>query len=317
MSTKPLVIVESPSKAGTIEKYLGGEYEVLASVGHIKDLPDKELAVDIERDFHSTWIVPPRKKAVVQRLKEAAQKADAIYLATDPDREGEAIAAHVAAELPDKPHYRVRFHEITRKAVQEALAHPEEIDEHLVNAQLARRVLDRLVGYLISPQLWRTLRSWLKLDQDSGLSAGRVQSATLRLLVDRERERLRFRTARFFDLEATLQAGAKDSFTATLIQVGGKRVATGKDFDAQTGRPKSSQVVVLNETDAQALQARLLPLPWTLDRKEVQPKSVRPRPPYTTSTLQQDAARRFGSSARVMRLAQQLYEAGFISYMRT
>ncbi|NOZ75724.1 MAG: type I DNA topoisomerase [FCB group bacterium] len=316
MDTKPLLIVESPSKARTIEKYLGGEYRVLASVGHIKDLPKRGKAVDIENNFETQWVVLPDKKGFVKELKKSARESGSVFIATDPDREGEAIAAHIASEIPDVKPLRVRFNEITPKAIREALESPASIDDHLVEAQLARRILDRLVGYEVSPILWPTLGKSIRWVKEK-FSAGRVQSTTLRLVVERERERMRFRKSQYFDLAADLETDDQQKFTATLNRVDDVRIAEGKDFDANTGELKNTKVKLLSETDAQALKSEIEPGPWIVDVKETKPKLVRPKPPYTTSTLQQAAVRRFGSSRRVMRIAQTLYEAGFISYMRT
>ncbi|MFQ6615114.1 MAG: type I DNA topoisomerase, partial [Fidelibacterota bacterium] len=316
MNTKPLLIVESPSKARTIEKYLGGEYRVLASVGHIKDLPRRGKAVDIENNFATRWEVLPDKKGFVKELKKTARESGAVFIATDPDREGEAIAAHIASEIPDVKPQRVRFNEITPKAIREALQTPSSIDTHLVEAQLARRILDRLVGYEVSPVLWPTLGKSIRWVKEK-FSAGRVQSTTLRLVVERERERMRFRQAQYFDLSVDLETKDAQRFTATLSRVDDIRIAEGKDFDSTTGALKKVRVKLLMESDAQALKEEIKPGPWIVDLKETRPKQVRPKPPFTTSTLQQAAVRRFGSSRRVMRIAQTLYEAGYISYMRT
>ena len=316
MSAKPLLIVESPSKARTIEKYLGGEYTVKASVGHVKDLPKKEFGIDLENDFKSTWTVLPDKRSFFKELKQAAREAGTVYIATDPDREGEAIAAHIAAEISDLNPHRVRFNEITPQAIKEALNASTTVDENLVEAQMARRLVDRMVGYQVSPKLWRTLGKnivWVK----GSLSAGRVQSTTLRLVVERERERMRFRKANYFDMEAQLATGAHETFKATLSRVDDQKIADGKDFDSKTGMLKSNKALHLDKQAADTLKTEIESGPWEVKEKDTKPKTVNPKPPYTTSTLQQDGVRRFGSAKKVMRLAQTLYESGFISYMRT
>jgi DNA topoisomerase-1 len=302
-----LVIVESPAKARTLAGILGPSYEITASVGHVRDLPRSKLGVDVDKEFEPQYVVPREKADVVKKIKEAAGRADTIYLATDPDREGEAISWHLveAAGLEGRPHQRVVFHEITPTAIQEAFNHPRDIDFALVNAQQARRVLDRLVGYKISPLLWRKVRR--------GLSAGRVQSAAQRMIVDREREILDFQAKEYWTIDALLQKAAEPNsanFTARLRgQTGKRNFEIGSTEEAQriAGLLRQSAFVV----------------------KSVRRRDVhrRPAPPFTTSTLQQEASRRFGFTARrTMALAQQLYEGielrgsnrvGLITYMRT
>ena len=302
---KGLVIVESPAKAKTVSKMLGGHYSVKASIGHVRDLPKSRLGVDVERRFAPKYLVPKEKKAVVREIREAAIKASSVYLATDPDREGEAISWHLvqAAELDAKPLKRVVFHEITKEAVAEAFRHPRDIDMDLVNAQQARRILDRLVGYKISPLLWQKVRR--------GLSAGRVQSATLRMVVDREREIDGFVSQEYWSIDAELRKMVgRESFRATLLGfVDGTKLGIGNKQEAE------GIVTELRGANYAVAQVR---------KKEV---SRQPAPPFTTSTLQQEAWRKLRFAAkRTMAVAQQLYEGlpvgdegsvGLITYMRT
>ncbi len=331
---KPLVIVESPAKARTLTRFLGDRYRVEASYGHVRDLPESaaevpkeikgkswgRLGVDTDGEFTPYYVVPADKKKYVQLLKAALKDASEVILATDPDREGESISWHLKQVL--KPKVRVRrivFHEITEDAINEALreAH-EDVDENLVRAQESRRILDRLYGYTLSPVLWKKVQT--------GLSAGRVQSVAVRLIVEREEERMAFRTASYWDLEAKIRADDRE-FTATLVRVGQDRVATGKDFDAK-GQLTGKGVRVLDEADSRALVTALSRnLPWKVTSVEEKPFSQRPAPPFTTSTLQQDANRKFGFSAeRTMQVAQRLFQGvdigggdleGLISYHRT
>lgn len=321
-----LVIVESPSKAKTIEKFLPSDYKVRASVGHIRDLPDNasqmpekyrkkpwaSLGVDIENDFEPFYVVKdPKKKKAIQELKKELKQAKALYLATDEDREGEAISWHLIEELrPKVEARRMVFHEITRSAIERALENTREIDQNLVHAQEARRILDRLVGYPLSLLVGKKIKY--------GLSAGRVQSVAVRLLVERERERRRFRVGSYWDLKAQLLK-QKDGFEAILREVDGKRIATGKDFDENTGRiAEGKDVLLLEESQAKKMVDRLKSQPWSVIEITENPYESRPRPPFITSTLQQEASRKLGLGARqTMRLAQQLYENGFITYMRT
>ena len=316
MSSKPILIVESPSKAKTISKYLGGEYEVMASVGHIKDLPKKELGVDVDNDFATVEDVLPDKKPFMKEFKSLAKKTDRIVIATDPDREGEAIAAHIASEVEASKLSRVQFTEITKEGVEEGMNNPREIDSDLVAARQTRRIIDRLVGYKVSRVLWSTLKKNMKFVKVS-LSAGRVQSSALRIIVERERLRQAFHSALYYDLKANLQT--KDNpFSATLIRVDGKRLATGKDFDPNTGQLKKHDALLLSKAQADELVKELKDGPWTIKDVEEKIKNSHPKPPFTTSTLQQEAARKLRSSARkTMRTAQRLYEQGFITYMRT
>jgi DNA topoisomerase-1 len=331
---KPLVIVESPAKARTLARFLGKGYQVEASYGHIRDLPESasevpkeikakswgRLGVDTDGDFTPYYVVSADKKKYVQALKTALKDASEVILATDPDREGESISWHLQQIL--KPKVKVRrivFHEITEEAIKAALAEAhEDVDENLVRAQESRRILDRLYGYTLSPVLWKKVQT--------GLSAGRVQSVAVRLIVEREEERLAFRTASYWDLEARVRAEDRE-FTATLVRVGDERVASGKDFDSR-GQLTGKNLRVLDEAQARAaVQALSRQLPWTVTSVEEKPFTQRPAPPFTTSTLQQEANRKFGfSSERTMQVAQRLFQGvdvgggdleGLISYHRT
>ena len=316
MSTKPLLIVESPSKAKTISKYLGGEYEVMACVGHIKDLPKKELGVDVDNDFSIIEDILPDKKAFMKEFKALAKKTTQIVVATDPDREGEAIAAHIASEVDKDKISRVQFTEITKEGVEEGMNDIKDIDEDLVEARTARRIIDRLVGYKVSRVLWSTLKKNMKFVEVS-LSAGRVQSSALKIIVERERLRQAFHSALYYDLKAEFQI-KNNSFNATLIRVDGERLATGKDFDPNTGQLKKDNVLLLSKAQADELVKELTNGNWVVSDVEEKIKNSNPKPPFTTSTLQQEAARKLRSSARkTMRTAQRLYEKGFITYMRT
>lgn len=305
MAAKPLVIVESPAKAKTIGQFLGSNYRVMASVGHVVDLPSSGLCVDVENDFKLTYEVT--KKDVIADLRGALKDANELFLATDEDREGEAIAWHLKEQLkPKVPIKRMVFHEITKKAIGEAVNNSRSIDMGLVDAQEARRTLDRLYGYEVSPVLWRKVKG--------GLSAGRVQSPAIRLIVAREHERMRFRAASYWDLVA--RHGTSPRFDSTLTAVDGKKVATGKDFD-QSGKPQAG-VRWLNEADARGLAERLAGASFTVRSLETRPYRSSPKPPFMTSTLQQEGGRKLNMSAQtVMRVAQGLYERGYITYMRT
>ena len=304
---KPLVVVESPAKAKTISKFLGDTYDVRASIGHVTDLPSKGLAVDVDNGFKPTYELTDRGKQVVKELRAALKNASELYLATDEDREGEAISWHLVEQLkPKVPVKRMVFHEITASAIDHAVNHPRGIDYGLVDAAETRRILDRLYGYEVSPVLWRRV--------NRGLSAGRVQSPSIRLIVQRERERIAFVAAGYWDLELT--TATAPSFTATLVAVDGARVATGRDFDA-SGRA-SDQVVVIAEPRARALADGLADSDFQVRSVEEKPYRSRPQAPFMTSTLQQEGGRKLRlSSSQVMRLAQGLYERGYITYMRT
>jgi DNA topoisomerase-1 len=321
---KRLVIVESPAKAKTIASYLGPGYIVDSSLGHIRDLPrnakeipakykDKawsRLGVDVDNGFTPLYIVNPDRSAHVKKLKGYLAEVDELFLATDEDREGEAIAWHLLETLKPKiPVKRMVFHEITPQAIAEAAANPRELNQDLVDAQEGRRILDRLYGYEVSPVLWKKVMP--------RLSAGRVQSVATRLVVERERARMAFRAADYWDVTANLATDGDQAFKATLIALDGDRVATGKDFDAATGKAKGN-VVHLDEAGARGLARRLEGRDFTVLKVEKKPYRRRPYPPFITSTLQQEAGRKLRlSSAQVMRVAQRLYENGHITYMRT
>jgi DNA topoisomerase-1 len=324
-----LVIVESPAKARTIGGYLGDGFVVESSIGHIRDLPNNaadtpakikdkpwgRLAVDVENDFTPYYVVPRDKKSHISKLKSLLKDADELYLATDEDREGEAIAWHLLDELKPKniPVHRMVFHEITKAAILEAVENPRAINEDLVEAQEARRILDRLYGYEVSPVLWKKVMS--------GLSAGRVQSVATRLVVDRERERIRFRVASYWDLEATFDAGAKHGqrmFPGKLHSIDGTRVAQGSNFGQDGLLKAGADVVHLDRERAEALVTALTDTTYDVRSVESKPYKRSPYAPFRTTTLQQEASRKLGMSASVaMSVAQRLYENGFITYMRT
>ncbi|MDZ7679420.1 MAG: type I DNA topoisomerase [Acidimicrobiales bacterium] len=325
--SKPLVIVESPAKARTIGEILGDDYVVESSVGHIRDLPKNaaevpashkgeswaRLGIDVDNDFKPLYIVASQKKDVVKRLKGLLKDATELYLATDEDREGEAIAWHLLETLnPQVPVKRMVFHEITPDAIQHAIAEPRDLDRRLVDAQEARRLLDRLYGYEVSPVLWKKVMPQL--------SAGRVQSVATRVVVERERERMAFVAASYWDIEGTFAAAeAGDdapAFDATLVAVDGTRVATSKDFDS-TGT-LTGEAVALDEAGAHSLAEGLGDSDFTVRSVESRPYRRRPAAPFMTSTFQQEASRKLRlSSAQAMRAAQTLYEQGYITYMRT
>ena len=317
---KSLVIVESPAKARTIEGYLGSGYAVGSSVGHVRDLPDRAkdvpeahrkrfgaLGVDVNDGFEPYYVVDPGKKKIIADLKKRLADADELLLATDEDREGEAIAWHLVQVLkPKVPVRRMVFHEITKDAITRALEETRAIDDRLVDAQETRRILDRLYGYEVSPVLWKKVTR--------GLSAGRVQSVATRLVVQRERERMAFRSAEYWDLVATLDPGA---FEARLVALDGSRVALGKDF-SPTGELREEDVVLLDEEHAKALVTRLENASFAVRSVDERPYRRKPAAPFRTATLQQEASRKLRFSAQTtMRVAQKLYEAGYITYMRT
>ena len=322
-----LVIVESPAKAKTIAGYLGPGYVVESSIGHIRDLPKDasdvpaaikgekwgRLGVDVDNDFTPYYVVARDKKPQMTKLRTLLKEASELYLATDEDREGEAIAWHLQEELkPKVPVHRMVFHEITPQAIREAVEHPRALDLDLVEAQEARRILDRLYGYEVSPVLWKKVMS--------GLSAGRVQSVATRLVVDRERERMAFRSASYWDLDGTFDAGedhGERMFPARLQAVGGARVARGSDFDS-LGRLTTDGVVHVDRTRAQALVEALHDSTFEVRSVESRPYTRKPYAPFRTTTLQQEASRKLGFGAsRTMSVAQRLYENGYITYMRT
>ncbi|MBA3489700.1 MAG: type I DNA topoisomerase [Longispora sp.] len=321
-----LVIVESPAKAKTISSYLGAGYVVEASLGHVRDLPrgakdlpeefKKQpwayLGVNVDEDFAPVYVISPDRKKQITRLKALVKDATELYLATDEDREGEAIAWHLVETLkPKVPVKRMVFHEITKPAIQAAVSNPREINQALVDAQEARRILDRLYGYDVSAVLWKKVQR--------GLSAGRVQSIATRIVVERERHRMGFHSATYWDILAALVGAGKSGFNATFTALDGERLATGKDFDPATGQLRvGAQVVHLDEERVRDLASRLHGRDFVVDRVEEKPYRRRPYPPFITSTLQQEAARKLRfSSALTMRVAQRLYENGYITYMRT
>ena len=323
-----LVIVESPTKARTIGAYLPKDYVVLASMGHVRDLPSSaaeipkavreepwsRLGVDVESGFTPLYVLSPKRKDTIKQLKDALKKADELYIATDEDREGESIGWHLVEVLaPKVPIHRMVFHEITKEAIKRALEGTRQIDDHLVRAQETRRILDRLVGYTLSPLLWKKIAP--------KLSAGRVQSVAVRLLVERERERAAFVKGGYWDLSAELAKRPAEAgrFGAQLSHVGGTRVATGKDFDPDTGRvPEGKELLVLDEAAARQLRERLMDAAWRVAELETRRANRQPYPPFTTSTLQQEAGRKLHLSAReTMQVAQALYENGYITYHRT
>src|SRR4029079_13003064 len=292
---KPLVIVEAPAKAKTLGRFLGSKYRVEASYGHIRDLPESaaevpkeikekewgRLGVDVDQDFTPYYVVPADKRKQVAHLKTAIKDASELLLATDPDREGESISWHLTQVLkPKVPVSRIVFHEITEDAVKEALGNPSKVNEDLVRAQESRRILDRLYGYTLSPLLWKKVQT--------GLSAGRVQSVAVRLIVEREEERRAFRSSVYWDLEAMLRGEGRD-FIATLVRINAQRVASGKDCDAQTGVLKNQNVRLLDEATTTALvEAIRANVPWEVTSVEQKPGVERPAPPFTTSTLTRD-----------------------------
>ena len=318
MSNKSLLIVESPTKVKTIQQYLGSEYDVLSCVGHVKDLPKNDLGIDIENHFKIELSVLPDKKKFISELRKKSKTAERVLIATDPDREGEAIAAHLATEVPEEKIERVQFTEITEAGISEGINNIREIDEDLVAAQTARRVIDRLVGYKVSPVLWATLQSNMNFVK-TNLSAGRVQSAAVKIIVDRDRLRAKFIRSNFFDLRSELtKAGETNTFNATLRKIDGVKIASSNDFDSQTGELKNSDVLLLSESQADELVKELQSADWTVTDIKEKPRTSNPKPPFTTSTLQQEASRKLRSSARqTMSTAQKLYENGFITYMRT
>ncbi len=322
---KSLVIVESPAKARTISKFLGRDFTVEASIGHVRDLPQgakqipaeykgedwAHLGVNVNSDFDPVYIIPPGKTQQVRKLKGLLKEAKDLYLATDEDREGEAISWHLNELLrPKVPVHRLVFHEITKEAITDALEHPRSIDEALVKAQETRRIIDRLYGYEVSPLLWRKVRP--------KLSAGRVQSVAVRLIVERERQRMAFVSATYWDLLGKFAKQDQQAFQAELVSVDGRKIPSGKDFDAATGKIKDPSLLLLDEAGAAVLVERLGNAKFTVTALDDKPFTTKPYPPFTTSTLQQEANRKLGFTARrTMQAAQSLYENGHITYMRT
>lgn len=325
MPGKKLVIVESPTKAKTIRKFLGKEYIVESCMGHIRDLPrsakeipekiKKEkwasLGVNVDKNFEPIYCIPKDKLKVVKNLRDKLEEVDELYLATDEDREGESISWHLTEVLkPKVPFKRMVFHEITKEAIQKALKDTRKIDLNLVSAQEARRILDRLVGYTISPLLWKKVAY--------GLSAGRVQSVAVKLIVEREHERIKFKKAQYWGVLAVLDKSNLE-FESRILSIKGQRIATGKDFDGTTGKLTGGKdLIVLDEAKAKELATSLRSQKWVVSEVEEKPTTRKPYPPFITSTLQQEANRKLGLSSReAMQVAQKLYEQGFITYMRT
>jgi len=320
-----LVIVESPAKARTIARFLGSGVTVEASIGHVRDLPQgaKEvpdeyksedwayLGVNVHDEFKPVYVIPKGKKKQVAKLRKAIKQAADLYLATDEDREGEAISWHLCQLLkPKVPVHRLVFHEITEEAIQEALSNPRQIDEGLVRAQEARRILDRLYGYEVSPLLWRKVRP--------KLSAGRVQSVAVRKIVQRERERIAFVSATYWDLVGQFITAGGQTFEAELIAVDGRKLPAGSDFDPATGQAKNPDLLVLDEQAVEQLRQRIAGAQFKVTSLDDRPYETKPYAPFTTSTMQQEANRKLGFTARrTMTVAQSLYENGHITYMRT
>ena len=310
MSSKNLIIVESPSKIKTLKKFLGNDYQIEASVGHIRDLAEKNLGLDIDNGFVPTYIVSPRSKDVVKNLKKVIKNIEKIYIATDPDREGEAIAWHIVDELKPKGKIkRMVFNEITKSAINDSLSNTREIDMNLVNAQECRRFLDRLFGFLVSKRLWFNVKG--------GLSAGRVQSPAVKILVDREKLRSKFKENEYWDLEADFIFN-KETISSKLISISGQKIARGNSFNRETGALENKNTIVLDKKIAQELASALSKNNWAVSNVETKPKTQNPYPPFITSTLQQEGIRKlYMNSNQVMRIAQSLYENGYITYMRT
>ena len=310
MSNKYLIIVESPSKIKTLKKFLDNNYQVEASVGHIRDLPKSKLGIDLENNFSPTYVVSDRSKKVVKNLKSVLKNVDAIYIATDPDREGEAIAWHLIDTLkPKVPIKRMVFNEITKNAILESLNNIREIDLNLVNAQECRRFLDRLFGFLVSKELWYNVKS--------GLSAGRVQSPAVKILVDREKQRAKFVKNEYWSLEGNFKSD-KGKIFAKLFSINNDRVAIGQSFNRETGDLAKKNTVIINEDDANSLIDSLKNKSWEVSNIQNTPKTQNPYPPFITSTLQQEGIRKLRmNSTQIMRVAQSLYENGHITYMRT
>ena len=305
-----LVIVESPSKARTLSKFLDSEYVIEASVGHVRDLPKKELGIDIENSFKPTYVISPDKKKVISSLKTAIKNAETLYLATDLDREGEAISWHLLELLkPTVPVKRLVFHEITKAAINDALNHTREIDRSLVDAQETRRIIDRLFGFQVSRQLWFNVKG--------GLSAGRVQSPAIKIIVDREKLRMAFIAREYWDINAEFKA-KNGKFSAKLRSLDGQIIANGKDFDRTTGELTNKKAIVLDKERTNRLSEDLKDNQWLVNKIEQKNITTNPYPPFITSTLQQAGIRKLRmNSQQVMRVAQKLYENGYITYMRT
>ena len=310
MSNKNLIIVESPSKIKTLKKFLGTEYQIEASVGHIRDLPKKNLGIDLEYNFTAKYEVSDKSKKVVKNLKSVLKGVDTIYIATDPDREGEAIAWHLIDELKPKiPVKRMVFNEITKGAILESLKNIRDIDVNLVNAQECRRFLDRLFGFLVSKELWYNVKG--------GLSAGRVQSPAVKILVDREKQRAKFVKNEYWSLQGHFKS-AQGKIFSRLISIKGEKLAIGNSFNKETGDLNAKNTIILDQNHAEDLIKSLDSHDWKVTHLETKPQTQNPYPPFITSTLQQEGIRKLRmNSTQIMRVAQGLYENGYITYMRT
>ena len=318
MKQKSLIVVESPSKARTIEQYLENEFEVIACVGHVKDLPSNKLGIDIENNFEMTLDVLPKRKDFIKELKKKSKLAERVYIASDPDREGEAIAAHLASEVPKEKLERVEFTEITQAGIKEGMGNSRKLDDNLISSQKTRRIIDRLVGYKVSPVLWATLQKNMNF-VNTTLSAGRVQSACVKILIERDRKRQKYSRTEYFGLKIKLKKNQSEiDFDALLNKIDRKAIVSSNDFDSDTGKLKNSEALILNKKEAEDLISNLGKGKWVVSSINEKPRTSNPKPPFTTSTLQQEAARKLRFSAKnTMRVAQQLYENGFITYMRT
>ena len=310
MSNKKLIIVESPSKIKTLKNFLGEDYHIEASVGHFRDLPKKNLGIDLENNFTPEYVVSEDSKKVVKNLKSVLKNMDAIYIATDPDREGEAIAWHLIDELkPKVPVRRMVFSEITKTAILDALKNIRDIDLNLVNAQECRRFLDRLFGFLVSKELWYNVKG--------GLSAGRVQSPAVKILVDREKQRTQFVKSEYWSLQGNFKSDNGKIFSR-LVSIDNEKIAIGKSFNKETGELSAQNTTVLDEDKAKELESALSKGDWKVVNLETKPQNQNPYPPFITSTLQQEGIRTLRmNSTQIMRVAQTLYENGHITYMRT
>jgi DNA topoisomerase-1 len=310
MNSKSLIIVESPSKIKTLKKFLGDKYQIEASVGHIRDLADKNLGLDLDNGFKPTYVVSPNSKNVVKNLKSVLKNTSDLYIATDPDREGEAIAWHLVDELkPKVPIKRMVFNEITKDAIQDSLSNTREINMDLVYAQECRRFLDRLFGFLVSKKLW--------LNVKGGLSAGRVQSPAVKILVDREKLRTKFKESEYWSLQGNFSSN-KGNIFSRLISISGENIAIGTSFNKETGELDKKKTIALTKNDTTSLVKRIKENDWKVSDIETKPKNQNPYPPFITSTLQQEGIRKLRmNSNQVMRVAQSLYEDGHITYMRT
>ena len=305
-----LIIVESPSKIKTLKKFLDDKYAVEASVGHIRDLPKSNLGIQVDNNFQAEYHVSPNSTKTVQTLKKALKNAEKLFIATDPDREGEAIAWHIVDELKPKiPIKRLVFNEITKTAILDSFNNTRDIDTDLVDAQETRRFLDRMFGFMVSEKMWFNMKS--------GVSAGRVQSPAIKILVDREKERTQFKQNEYWSLSGTFE-NKESNINSKLIKIGEQKVATGTSFDKKTGKLFNENDIVLNEKSINEFNKKLKEDLWKVTKLEKKPVTQKPYPPFITSTLQQEGIRQFKMSAQsVMRIAQTLYENGYITYMRT